>query len=182
MPVREVLQLGHPDLRRPSAPVGEPRSPEVAAVVRDLEDTLRYWRTSTGYGRAISAPQIGHHGRLVYVASGVVPGHDGPLALVDPEIVEASAERMVVWDACLSFLTIFFQVERHARVRVRYTGLDGERRELEAEGDVSELLQHELDHLDGVLAIDRMSDVATMCSREEFEKRHRAESPYGRRG
>jgi peptide deformylase len=85
---------------------------------------------------------------------------------------------MVVWDACLSFLCIFFQVRRHCWIDVRYQDLAGEWHELRAEGDLSELLQHEIDHLDGILALDRMIDIRTMFTREEFERRHRAESPY----
>ena len=85
---------------------------------------------------------------------------------------------MVLWDACLSYLSIFFQVERNRWVKVRYQDQSGAWRETKAEGDLSELLQHEIDHLDGVLAIDRVVDTKTMCTREEFEKRYRFESPY----
>jgi peptide deformylase len=86
----------------------------------------------------------------------------------------------VVWDACLSFLSIFMQVERHRRVTVRYESLRGETHEVVAgdERNLSELLQHEIDHLDGILAIDRVVDVKTICTREEFEKRYRDTSPY----
>jgi len=85
-----------------------------------------------------------------------------------------------VWDACLSFLCIFMQVERHKEITVRYQDLSGERREIKAgvERDLSELLQHEIDHLDGILCIDRVKDARTICTREEFEKRYRMESPY----
>jgi peptide deformylase len=86
----------------------------------------------------------------------------------------------VVWDACLSFLSIFMQVERHREITVRYQDLNGERHEVHAneERNLSELLQHEIDHLDGILAVDRITDMKTMCTREEFEKRYRASSPY----
>jgi len=87
----------------------------------------------------------------------------------------------VVWDACLSFLSIFMQVERHREIVVRYQDLQGEWKEVRARensGDLSELLQHEIDHLDGILAVDRITDIRTMCTREEFEKRYRAQSPY----
>ena len=87
---------------------------------------------------------------------------------------------MVVWDACLSFLSIFMQVERHREITVRYQNLDGESAEFAAgeERNLSELLQHEIDHLDGILAIDRVIDPKTICTREEFEKRYRDASPY----
>jgi peptide deformylase len=72
------------------------------------------------------------------------------------------------------------QVERHREITVRYQDLSGEQREVHAgeERNLSELLQHEIDHLDGILAVDRITDIHTMCTREEFEKRYRAQSPY----
>jgi peptide deformylase len=99
---------------------------------------------------------------------------------VNPEITERSAEKIVVWDACLSFLSIFMQVERHREITVRYQDLKGSWNETRAgeERNLGELLQHEIDHLDGILAVDRIADIRTMCTREEFEKRFRASSPY----
>jgi peptide deformylase len=178
MPIREVLQLGNPLLREPCAAVADPAAPEVASLVADLADTLAHWRETTGYGRAIAAPQIGVLERVVFLK---LPGRE-PWPLVNPEIVERSDETMVVWDACLSFLSIFMQVRRHRAVTVRYQDLAGAWQEVEAglEDDLSELLQHEIDHLDGVLALDRVEDVKTIVTREEFEKRYRAGSPYGR--
>ena len=72
------------------------------------------------------------------------------------------------------------QVERHREITVRYQDLSGEWHEIRAdeERNLSELLQHEIDHLDGILAVDRIADMKTMCTREEFEKRYRAASPY----
>ncbi|GMA50408.1 hypothetical protein GCM10025857_17650 [Alicyclobacillus contaminans] len=103
---------------------------------------------------------------------------DKPWPLINPEIVERSPETMVVWDACLSFLCIFCQVTRNEWVTVRYQDMAGVWHEIKAEGELSELLQHEIDHLDGILALDRMTDIKTLCTREEFEKRYRANSPY----
>jgi peptide deformylase len=99
---------------------------------------------------------------------------------VNPKIIERSAERIVVWDACLSFLSIFMQVERHREITVRYQDLCAEWHEFRAGDDrnLSELLQHEIDHLDGILAVDRIIDLKTLCTREEFEKRYRVASPY----
>ncbi len=176
MAVRTVLQLGDPRLRQPAAPVADPASPEVAALVGDLADTLAHWHASTGYGRGIAAPQLGVGLRVIFLQ---LPG-EKPWPVVNPEIVTRSPQTMIVWDACLSFLSIFMQVERHREITVRYQDLNGERHEVRAglERDLSELLQHEIDHLDGILAIDRVLDTRTICTREEFEKRHRANSPY----
>jgi len=176
MSVRTVLQLGDPGLREVAKRVEDPAAPEIRTLVEDLADTLAFWRKSTGYGRGIAAPQIGANLRVIFLR---LPGEE-PWPLVNPEITRRSAEKIIVWDACLSFLSIFMQVERHCDIKVRYQDLRREWHELPAgeERNLSELLQHEIDHLDGILAVDRITDIRTMCTREEFEKRFRANSPY----
>jgi peptide deformylase len=182
MPIREVLQLGDPKLREVAARVPEPSSAEIRALVDDLRDTLAHWRTTTGYGRGIAAPQLGIGLRVIFLQLPAEPGgpKPGPWPLINPEIVWKSAENIVVWDACLSFLSIFMQVQRHRDIRVRYQDLQGQWHEITAGEDrnLSELLQHEIDHLDGILAVDRITDIRTLCTREEFERRYRAQSPY----
>ena len=172
MPIREILQLGDPRLRVQSEPVDDPGSREVAGIARDLSDTLDHWRKTTTYGRAISAPQIAVAKRIVFM------NVDQPLTLVNPRITDRSSEEVIVWDTCLSFLSIFFQVHRSRWIRVQYQEPDGRWTEMYCDGDLSELLQHEIDHLDGILSVDHMVSVETMCTRDEFEKRYRTESPY----
>lgn len=176
MAIRTVLQLGDPGLREIARRVEDPTASEIGALVEDLSDTLAYWKNTTGYGRAIASPQIGSRVRLIFLQ---LSGAE-PWPLVNPEITRRSEEKIVVWDACLSFLSIFMQVERHREIAVRYQDLRGEWHEIHAgeERNLSELLQHEIDHLDGILAVDRIKDIRTVCTREEFEKRHRAHSPY----
>ena len=166
MAVRTVLQLGDPGLRVVASRVEDPRSAEVRSLVADLADTLAYWRASTGYGRGIAAPQIGAAKRVIFLQ---LPGAEA-WPLVNPEIIWRSEEKIIVWDACLSFLSIFMQVQRHREIIVRYQDLRSEWNEIRAseERNLSELLQHEIDHLDGILAIDRITDMRTMCAREEF--------------
>jgi peptide deformylase len=176
MAIRTVLQLGDPRLREVAKRVENPAAAAILALVEDLADTLAYWRKTTGYGRAIAAPQIGAQVRVIFLR---LPGEEA-WPLVNPVITERSKEKIVVWDACLSFLSIFMQVERHREITVRYQDLRGGECEIHAreERNLSELLQHEIDHLDGILAVDRITDIRTMCTREEFEKRYRAGSPY----
>jgi peptide deformylase len=176
MPIQTVLQLGDPRLREIAKRVVDPSSAEIRVLVEDLADTLAYWKNTTGYGRAIAAPQIGSSLRVIFLQ---LPGAE-PWPFVNPQITERSEEKIVVWDACLSFLSIFMQVERHREITVKYQDLRGEWREIEAgeERNLSELLQHEIDHLEGILAVDRIMDIRSMCTREEFEKRHRSGSPY----
>lgn len=176
MAVQNVLQLGDPRLREVALQVENPCAPEVAALVADLADTLSHWRTTTGYGRGIAAPQLGVPLRVCFLQ---LPG-EKPRTLINPEIVERSPEKIIVWDACLSFLSIFMQVERHREITVRYWDQQNTKHVLRAGDDrnLSELLQHEIDHLDGILAVDRIVDTKTLCTREEFEKRYRESSPY----
>jgi len=163
-------------LRQIALPVAEPSAEEVSDLVQDLADTLAHWRAKTGYGRGIAAPQIGVLQRVIFLQ---LPGENA-WPLVNPEIVERSTEKIVVWDGCLSFLSIFMQVERNREIKMRYRNLHGDTLEFRTgdERNLSELLQHEIDHLDGVLAIDRVADYKTICTREEFEKRYRDASPY----
>src|ERR1700685_1196485 len=159
MPIRTVLQLGEPLLRQKSLPVSDPTVREIRLLAQDLGDTLAHWRETTGYGRGIAAPQVGILQRVIFLK---LPGVE-PWPLVNPEIIERSAEKIVVWDACLSFLSIFMQVERHREVKVRYQDLLGEFHEIQAgpQKDLAELLQHEIDHLEGTLAVDRITDSRT---------------------
>jgi peptide deformylase len=176
MSIRAILQLGDPRLREVALPIEDASTAEIATLVGDLADTLAHWRSTTGYGRGIAAPQLGIRQRVIFLQ---LPGEQ-PWPLVNPEITERSEDKIVVWDACLSFLSIFMQVERHREITVRWQDLAGRRHEFRADDDrnLSELLQHEIDHLDGILAIDRVTDLKTLCTREEFEKRYRATSPY----
>jgi peptide deformylase len=176
MPIRTILQLGDPRLREIARAVKDPSSTEIAALVQDLADTLAHWRSTTGYGRGIAAPQLGVPLRVIFLK---LPDAE-PWPFINPEIIDRSNEKIVVWDACLSFLSIFMQVERHREITVRYQNVHGEWHELKAGDDrnLSELLQHEIDHLDGILAIDRIIDIKTLCTREEFVKRYRSSSPY----
>jgi peptide deformylase len=174
MTVRSVLQLGTPSLWEPSAPVADPRDPVVGTLVEDLHDTLLHWRATTTYGRGIAAPQIGVPRRLLVLDL----GQRWPL--LNAQIVRRSPATLVLWDACLSFLDLFGQVLRHAWIDVRWQDLDGAWHEQRFEGELSELLQHEIDHLDGILAVARLLDVRSLCTREQFEQRYREASPYAR--
>ena len=176
MPVRPILQLGDPLLRQKAVAVEDPGSREIRDLIRDLADTLAHWRAQTGYGRGIAAPQLGVAQRVIFLK---LPGIE-PWPLLNPEIVACGQEKIIVWDACLSFLSICMQVERRRHITVRYQNLDGQSLEFKAGDDrnLAELLQHEIDHLDGILAIDRVVDLKSICTREEFEKRYRESSPY----
>jgi len=174
MTVRPTVQVGDPLLRARCREIDDVRSPEVRRTATDLVDTLDDWVRRTSYGRGIAAPQIGESVRIVYSSL----GEDRVLG--NPTITAFSTDTWEPWETCLSLsVELFGKVRRSKWVEVEYRTLDGAFRRLRAEYDLAHLLQHEIDHLDNVLAVDRMRP-ETMCMRAEFERRYRHESPYSR--
>jgi peptide deformylase len=163
--LRRILQLGDPVLRDVSRPLERPE--DAAEVLADLRDTLHDFQQRHGFGRGISAVQIGEPVRVIYLEfAGCC------YSLVNPELERQSREKFRLWDDCFSFPDLLAYVERSVRVAVRYWDPQGRQQILEAEGALSELLQHEMDHLDGVLAIDRAIDRNSLCTREEYQRRY----------
>jgi peptide deformylase len=173
MTIHRIRLLGDPVLRARCEPIAKPQSAAVRMIIDDLKDTLRDWQSRFGGGRAIAAPQIGAPVRIVYVEM------DRPWALINPEILDIGTEDFAVWDDCFSFPHLMVRVHRAHRIRIRYQDAQGAWQELDLEGDRAELLQHEIDHLDGVLAIDRPHGPDPFCLREEW---HRWYAPRGRYG
>ncbi|HLY16783.1 MAG TPA: peptide deformylase [Bryobacteraceae bacterium] len=165
MASRRILQLGDPLLRAVSAPVRV--AAEALPVFQDLRDTLHDFQRSHGFGRGISAVQIGEARRLIYIEFSSTA-----YVMRNPEYEFQSEGKFRLWDDCFSFPGLLVQVERSESVRVRYEDEDGNVRRLEAAGALSELLQHEIDHLDGILAIDRALDRNSLCTREEYIRRY----------
>ena len=168
MPRKEILQLGNPTLWQQSLRV-EP-SDAVQSIVRDLSDTLAGFREATGFGRGIAAPQIGALKRVIFIRMQPA-GFTG--ALINPEIVWTSAARMELWDDCFSFPDLMVRVSRAIEVRVEYQDERGMKHTVHAEGDLSELLQHEIDHLDGILAVQRAVTPHSFATRAEWERQLR---------
>ena len=166
MPARRILQLGDPLLRAVSAPVDS--ADDAEPVFEDLRATLHEFQRTHGFGRGISAVQIGETSRLIYIEIG-----GRAYRLRNPEFEFQSEEKFRMWDDCFSFPNLLVWLERSERVRVRYVDESGAAQTIDAEGPFSELLQHEIDHLDGVLAVDRALDRNSFCTREEFERRYR---------
>lgn len=152
MAVRKILKLGDPELYGTSGPVSPGEKGLVEATVRDLHDTMFAFREEYGFGKAIAAPQIGVKKRIVYMHVG------SPVVFVNPVLKDKSEEMMELWDNCMSFPGIEVRVRRHRRMRIEYLDADLEEASMDLEDDLSELLQHETDHLDGILATMRAID------------------------
>lgn len=163
MPARRILQLGDPMLRQVSSPVAPPS--DARLILRDLRATLREFRRTHGFGRGISAVQIGELQRVIYIEFEGVP-----YSLINPVYRRRSKEKCLVWDDCFSFPGLVVRVERSVSVTVRYLNPAGEPRTLNVSGAFSELLQHEMDHLNGILAIERASGPGSLATREEYER------------
>ena len=152
MAVREILLLGNPGLYEVSEPVQEGELETLAAVVNDLHETLLDFRKKYSAGRAIAAPQIGIMKRLIYMFI------DEPMVFVNPALEEKSNEMMSVWDDCMSFPELLVRVNRHRTCTIHYRDMAWKEQAMVLQEDLSELLQHEYDHLDGVLAVSRAVD------------------------
>ncbi len=151
-------------LHRVCEPVRQDECDDLDAVVVDLRDTLHAFRERHGIGRAIAAPQIGVHKRLVYMEV------QEPVVFVNPELHFPDDVMMELWDDCMSFPNLLVRVRRYRRCRITYRDLTWARRERSLEDDLSELLQHECDHLDGILATERAIDGQSFAYRTELDR------------
>jgi len=152
MAVRDILLLGDPKLYEVCAELRREELDTLPGIVTDLHDTMMDFRERHGAGRAIAAPQIGVMKRIVYM------NIDAPVVFVNPVIDEKSDERITLWDDCMSFPNLLVRVERHRRCRVAWRDEHWEPHTRHLHDDLSELLQHECDHLDGILAVSRAID------------------------
>lgn len=174
MAVRPVRRLGDPILRSECEPIQHPQSAAIRIVADDLQETLRDLRQRHGMGRGLTAPQIGAPLRLIYIET------SQPSFLINPEIVEIGTEDFLVWDDCFSIPHLLVRVQRAYRIEVSYQDLSGRIHTLDAEGPIAELLQHEIDHLEGVLTVDRATGLDPFCVSEEWNKNYAVEGRYSK--
>ena len=150
---RQILLLGNPILYQKSDPVLREELETILPVAEDLHDTLMGFRRRHGAGRAIAAPQIGVMKRLIYMSVGGIS-----TLFINPRLEEKSDEMMEVWDDCMCFPDLLVKVMRHQSCRIRYRNQEWEEESTVLHGGLSELLQHEYDHLEGILAVSRAID------------------------
>lgn len=154
MAKRDILILGNEKLYRECELISLEDLHQARQVAKDLEDTLDAFREENGFGRAIAAPQIGASVRIVTMKL------DGEVTVfVNPCIEVLDEETFEVWDDCMSFPGLEVRVRRYKSIRVMYYDLDWQIQSQVFEGDLSELFQHEYDHLDGILAVQRAIDL-----------------------
>jgi len=151
MAPRDIIILPDPRLRLVSKPV-EKIDADIRRLVEDMFETMY---AAPGIG--LAAIQVGVPQRVITLDLAKKDEPRQPQVFINPEILSASAERATYEEGCLSIPEFYDEVERPAQVTVRYTDLDGQVREAEVGGLFATCLQHEIDHLDGVLFIDHLS-------------------------
>lgn len=149
MPIKPILLLGDERLYQVCRVIGDGEKDLARRVMGDLHDTLLAFRKRHGFGRAVAAPQIGDLVRMVCLDVGE------PEALVNPVLSFPDEETYELWDDCMSFPGLEVRIKRYRRCVIDYLDQDWREHRRELEGDLAELLQHECDHLDGILAVDR---------------------------
>ena len=149
---REILLLGNPALYEISEEVKEEELELLRPVFEDMFDCIRGIRRDYGFGRAIAAPQIGIKKRLICMLT------DQPRVIINPTLEPVGDELMELWDDCMSFPKLLVRVWRYRRCILRYRDENWQPQELLMEDGMSELIQHEYDHLNGILATMRAVD------------------------
>jgi peptide deformylase len=167
MPAREVLRMGHPVLREKAKPA-EVGTPELRALVADMKDTM-----AAQNGAGLAAPQIGVSQRVVIFGVDQNPRYPDAepvpfTVLVNPKIVMLARDVESDWEGCLSVPGMRGVVPRYTKLR--YTGTDEEGNPIDrvAEGFHARVVQHECDHLDGILYPQRMTDMSTFGFTKEL--------------
>jgi len=150
--LEDIVLLGDPRLYEICPPVEQDELPLVKEMVADMHQVLMEFRAKYNAGRAIAAPQLGYMKRLVYMHI------DRPVVFINPELVEKSEEQFELWDDCMSFPNLLVRLKRHKSCRINFLDQNWEQQTMLLENDLSELLQHECDHLDGILATQRAID------------------------
>jgi peptide deformylase len=166
MAIRKIARMGHPILRQKALPVSDPAASETRAVIRDMLETV-----IDAQGAGIAGPQVYESRRIVLFQ---LPGEEGApelhgfSVLINPEIEMLGDDMEEDWEGCLSVPGLRGIVPRYSRIR--YSGIDLEGRlvEREAEGFHARVVQHECDHLDGVLYPQRMVDLSKLVFESEW--------------
>ncbi len=153
--LQDLLLLGDPRLYEVCAPVLRSELPLVKGWVNDLHQVMQEIRAKYRFGRAIAAPQLGIMKRLIYM------NIDRPVVFINPEFTHVSENLFELWDDCMSFPHLLVRVKRHTSLTIKYRDENWQLQEWDMEGSLAELLQHEYDHLNGILCTMRAIDATS---------------------
>lgn len=166
-----ITQLGQPVLRKKAKPVAKPASRRTLLLIRQM---LKSMREADGVG--IAAPQVGKSLRIFIVApqpntryphAPSIP----PIAMINPVLKSHSKNRIVDWEGCLSIPGIRGRVPRYKRIEIEFTLPSGERRSAVLTNFIARIFQHELDHINGMVFLDRVEDTRTLMTEAQYRKR-----------
>jgi peptide deformylase len=156
MALSEIRKLGDPVLLMAAEPVKRDELENLIPVIEKMHALIKEFRSAYGRGRGIAAPQAGLSRRIICL------NIDHPQVIINPVIEYRSDEMMDVWDDCMSFPNLLVFLKRHRRITISFLDLDWKEHRWELTDDMSELIQHEYDHLDGILAISRCTDLKNL--------------------
>ncbi|MBT7291176.1 MAG: peptide deformylase [Rhodospirillaceae bacterium] len=169
MPIRQIAKMGHPVLLKPAVAVDDPQHPDIARLAADMQDTLE-WIGAAG----IAGPQVYDRRRVVVYrisAERIAPSAGmEPVpwtVMINPVVTPIGEEKGMIWERCLSLPGLHGKVPRHTKIHISFQTLEGKEQEREAEDWHAMLLQHECDHLDGILYPMRMTDLSLLAFNAE---------------
>lgn len=151
----KILLLGNPRLHEVSEPIEQHELPDLLPVIQDLHDILFEFKARFAhYGafRGIAAPQIGVMKRLIYMYI------DKPIVFINPVLTDLSEEMFEMWDDCMCFPNLLVRLKRHKSCIIHYLDINWQPQKMYLEDSLSELIQHEYDHLEGILSTQRAID------------------------
>ncbi len=147
-----ILPLGDPRLYQVCEPVVREEVDGLRPAIHDLLDLILQFRARYGAGRAIAAPQIGLMKRIICM------NIDRPVVFINPVLSNLSDDMFELWDDCMCFPNLLVRLKRHRSLTITFRDLDWKEHSWELQDNLSELLQHEYDHLEGILATQRALD------------------------
>lgn len=153
MALREILLLGNENLYAVCSEVSKDEINKVKQIVEDLHDTMVNFREKYGFGRAIAAPQINELYRIIYVNF-----DNTSIAFINPKLEFTEDEKFEIWDDCMSYPGLEVKLYRYKTCKIYYKNLEWADCSIKFTGDLAELIQHEYDHLDGILAVQKAID------------------------
>lgn len=152
MQLDDMLMLGDPRLHAVSEAIHRDELPDVAGWAEGLDSIILQFRERYGAGRAVALPQMNVRKRLVCMHV------DEPVVMINPELSDLSDEMIELWDDCMCFPRLLVRVRRHRSCTLTFRDMEWTEHTWELADDLSELLQHEVDHLNGILATQRAID------------------------
>jgi len=168
--ILEIEELGNPILREKAKHVDNIRSEDIQKLIDNLIETVKEVN-----GVGIASPQVNESYQIFIIASHPNPRYPDapemePREVINPKIISRSSEMVKDWEGCLSIPGIRGLVPRHKSISVEYTNRDGDKKTEELEDFIARIFQHEYDHLNGILFLDRLESVIDMITEKEYIK------------